>query len=66
MARITAVCKSEKRGTVAKSILRKDYGLMGDARVNYGTHHQVSLSTIESIAKVQQQDFGAIEILPKT
>ena len=57
MAKIIAVCKSEKKGTkkenVTKGILREDYGLIGDAHADCCTHRQVSLLAIESIGKMQ-------------
>ena len=49
-----AVCLSEERGTVKRSIdagyLRKDYGLVGDAHA--GSDKQVSLLALEDIQKV--------------
>lgn len=56
MARIIAVCKSEKKGTrkedITKGFLREDYGLLGDAHAGCSTHRQVSLLAIESIEKM--------------
>jgi len=47
MARIIAVCKSEKKGTkkkdVGKGLLKADFGLVGDAHADCCTHRQVSL-----------------------
>ena len=61
MASIVAVCKSKEKGTqkevVANSILREDYGLIGDAHADSGTHRQVSLLAIESINKMQGLGF---------
>ena len=61
MARIIAVCKSKEKGTkkevVADSILREDYGLIGDAHADRGTHRQVSLLAIESINKMRSLGF---------
>jgi len=61
MARIIAVCKSKKKGTkkeaIAEGILKKDYGLIGDAHADSGTHRQVSLLATESIDKMQQLAF---------
>jgi len=61
MARLIAVCKSKEKGTkkevVADSILRKDYGLTGDAHADCGTHRQVSLLAIESINKMRSLGF---------
>lgn len=61
MARIIAVCKSEKVGTrkepVAEGIIREDYGLIGDAHANCGSHRQVSLIAMESINKMRNLGF---------
>ncbi|TET43611.1 MAG: MOSC domain-containing protein [Dehalococcoidia bacterium] len=57
MAKIIAVCKSEKKGTTKEDItegfLREDYGLLGDAHAGCSTHRQVSLLPIESIEKMR-------------
>lgn len=57
MARIIAVCKSKEKETkkkaVASSTLRENYGLVGDAHADSGTHRQVSLLAIESINKMR-------------
>lgn len=57
MARIIAVCQSKEKETkkevVASSILRENYGLVGDAHADSGTHRQVSLLAIESINKMR-------------
>ncbi len=56
MAKITAVCKSKRKGTkkqiVAEGIFKEEYGLVGDAHAAKDTHRQVSLLAIESIAKM--------------
>ena len=61
MARIIAVCRSEKKGTkkeiIAEGMLRKDYGLVGDAHADSSTHRQVSLLAIESINKIRSLGF---------
>jgi len=61
MARIIAVCRSEKKGTkkqpIAEGVLKKDYGLIGDAHADGGTHRQISLLATESIDKMQQLGF---------
>jgi len=58
MAKIIAVCTSEKKGTkkeiVTEGILREDYGLTGDAHADCCTHRQVSLLAIEGINKMQR------------
>lgn len=57
MARIIAVCKSAEKGTkkevVTNSILRENYGFIGDAHADSDTHRQVSLLAIESINKMR-------------
>jgi len=57
MAKIIAVCKSEEKGTrkeaVVEGILKKDYGLVGDAHADCCSHRQVSLLSTESINKMQ-------------
>ena len=56
MAKITAVCKSKRKGTkkqiVAEGIFKEEYGLVGDAHAASDTHRQVSLLATESIAKM--------------
>jgi MOSC domain-containing protein YiiM len=57
MARIIAVCKSDKKGTkkkdVGEGLFRADFGLVGDAHADCCTHRQVSLLAIESIEKMR-------------
>jgi MOSC domain-containing protein YiiM len=57
MARIIAVCKSEKKGTkkkdVGEGLLRADFGLVGDAHADCCTHRQISLLAVESIEKMR-------------
>ena len=61
MAKIIAVCRSEKKGTkkeiIAEGVLREDYGLVGDAHADGSTHRQVSLLAIESVNKMQSLGF---------
>ena len=61
MAKIIAVCRSEKKGTkkeiIAEGMLREDYGLDGDAHADCCTHRQVSLLAIESINKILSLGF---------
>lgn len=56
MARIIAVCTSERKGTRKKAgnegILEQDHGLVGDAHADCCTHRQVSLLAVESIDKM--------------
>jgi len=57
MARIIAVCKSEKKGTKKKDVgaglLKAEFGLVGDAHADCCTHRQVSLLAVESIDKMR-------------
>ena len=57
-AKVTAVCKSKKKGTkkkaTAEGILTENYGLVGDAHADCCTHRQVSLLATESIDKMRQ------------
>ena len=61
MAKIIAVCKSEKKGTkkeeVKEGYLHQDYGLTDDAHADCCTHRQVSLMAIESINKMRSLGF---------
>jgi len=62
MAKIIAVCKSNKKGTkkeiVAEGVLGEDYGLVGDAHADCCTHRQVSLLAVESINKMRSLGFN--------
>ena len=56
MAKIVAVCKSEKKGMRKKVVTKceiADGGLVGDAHADCCTHRQVSLLAIESIDKMR-------------
>ena len=61
MARIIAVCKSEKVGIrkepVPEGIIKEDYGMVGDAHADSSSHRQVSLIAIESINKMKDLGF---------
>jgi len=61
MASLLAVCSSKEKGTkkevVAKSFLKEEFGLVGDAHADCCTHRQVSLLAIESIAKMRGLGF---------
>ncbi len=61
MAKIIAVCRSEKKVTkkeiIAEGVLREDSGLAGDAHADCTTHRQVSLLAIESINKMRSLGF---------
>jgi len=58
MAKIIAVCRSDKKGTrkqdVGQGVLKQDYGLVGDAHADCCTHRQVSLLSIDSIDKMRK------------
>lgn len=60
-ARIIAVCKSKEKGAkkeaLSEGVLKEDFGLIGDAHAECGTHRQVSLLATGSIAKMQQLGF---------
>jgi len=62
MAKIIAVCRSDKRGTkkeiIAEGMLREAYGLVGDAHADGNTHRQVSLLASESINKILGPGFN--------
>ena len=59
MAKIIAVCTSEKRGMQKHALpegeLQENYGLIGDGHADSQTHRQVSLLAMESIAKIQAE-----------
>ena len=61
MARVIAVCRSEKKGTkkesVAEGVLKENHGLVSDAHADCCTHRQVSLLAIESINKMRGLGF---------
>lgn len=61
MAKIIAVCQSEKKGTkkenVKEGYLHQDYGLADDAHADCCSHRQVSLMAIESINKMRSLGF---------
>jgi MOSC domain-containing protein YiiM len=65
MASIIAVCTSEKKGTTKKSVpevvVKKDYGVVGDAHADGQTHRQVSLLAIESIDKMRHKGFDFLQ-----
>ena len=57
MATVVAVCRSESKGTskqrVGNGFFKENYGLLEDAHSDAGSHRQVSLLALESIAKMQ-------------
>jgi MOSC domain-containing protein YiiM len=58
MMKIVAVCISNKKGckkkAVAEGILKRGYGIIGDAHANNDSHRQVSLLAISSIEKMRK------------
>lgn len=58
MAKVIAVCTSEKKGTrknpVAEGIVKEGYGLISDAHADSGWHRQVSLLSMASIDKMRK------------
>jgi MOSC domain-containing protein YiiM len=57
MAKIVAVCTSDKKGEKKKDIicglLKEDFGLKGDAHSSAGSHRQLSLLSMTSIEKMR-------------
>ena len=64
MAKIVAVCKSEKKGTrkenVGCGLFKRDFGLVDDAHSDSHTHRQVSLLAMESINKMRAMGFNLV------
>jgi len=58
MAKIVAVCTSEKVGTRKKDVregfLKEDHGLLGDSHAHDGWHRQLSLLSMTSIEKMRK------------
>lgn len=58
MAKVLAVCISEKKGTVKHPVdeirLKKEHGIIGDAHAG-NWHRQVSLLSDESVAKMREK-----------
>ena len=59
MAKIIAVCTSNKKGTrkidVKEGLFEENHGLAGDAHADCSTHRQVSLLDISSINKMRER-----------
>jgi MOSC domain-containing protein YiiM len=57
MAKIVAVCSSDKKGiskeNIGQGVLKEGYGLEGDAHAD-GSHRQTSLLDMSSIEKMRQ------------
>ncbi len=64
MAKIIAVCRSEKKGTVKEPIeegfIQEDFGLAGDAHADGNTQRQVSLMSSESINRMRSQGYDVV------
>ena len=64
MAKIVAVCWSEKKGTVKKPIaeglIKEDFGLADDAHADCTSIRQVSLMSIESINRMAGQGYPVV------
>lgn len=58
MAKVIAVCTSKTKGVrkenVGECVIKKQYGLIGDAHADCATHRQVSLLAQESIDKMRK------------
>lgn len=64
MAKIVAVCWSEKKGTVkqpiAEGIIKEDFGLADDAHADCTSIRQVSLMSIESINRMASEGYPVV------
>lgn len=62
MAKIVAVCSSEKKGTrkatIPEGTLKVEYGLIDDAHADSSSHRQVSLLAIESIETMRKMGYN--------
>lgn len=58
MAKVVAVCTSEKKGEkktdIVCGLLKEDFGLEGDAHSSAGSHRQLSLLSMTSIEKMRK------------
>jgi molybdopterin adenylyltransferase len=58
MAKVVAVCISEKKGekkhNVGCGLLKEDFGLAGDAHSSAGWHRQLSLLSMTSVEKMRK------------
>ena len=65
MAKIVAVCWSEKKGTIkkpiAEGIVKEDFGLADDAHADCNSIRQVSLMSIESIRRMASEGYPVVE-----
>lgn len=64
MAKIIAVCWSEKKGTtkkpIAEGLIKEDFGLADDAHADCTSKRQVSLMSMESINRMQSQGYPVV------
>jgi len=58
MAKIIAVCRSDKKGTKKKPVIcgtfKREFGMLTDAHASSEWHRQVSLLALESIEKMRK------------
>ncbi|MFH1382892.1 MAG: MOSC domain-containing protein [Chloroflexota bacterium] len=61
MAKIIAVCKSDRKGIrkedVREGFFREGYGMEGDAHADCGINRQVSLMAMESIGRMRREGY---------
>ena len=61
IGKVIAVCSSKEKGTrkdvISEGVIKKNYGLEGDAHASSAWHRQVSLLAIESIEKMRQMGY---------
>ena len=61
MEKIIAVCSSASKGVrkenIGQGVIKKGYGLEGDAHADCTTHRQVSLLAMSSIHKMRQMGY---------
>ncbi len=61
LGKVIAVCSSKtvgvKKDVIPEGMLRKNFGLVGDAHASSTWHRQVSLLATESIQKMRQKGF---------
>lgn len=64
MAKILAVCRSDRKGTVKLPVpeghFEEDFGLTGDAHAEGHIKRQVSLMTIESINRMRDEGYDVV------
>jgi MOSC domain-containing protein YiiM len=61
LAKVVAVCSSKTKGVrkedVGQGTFKEQYGMVGDAHADSGTHRQVSLLALESIEKMRRMGY---------